>query len=290
MPAFPAQDDGCNDSCSDRSLFSCLRCRQALTSTRLETPEWEWSVSLTQWRVEWLGDDPQPHGRSAPRLPPVPSGFPSVGKSTLLNKLTGTFSEVSTDTAAATRTKRSSPAQPPPPPLQVASYEFTTLTCIPGIIRYRGASHVPLHMPPPCILSPLRPRPSPFLSNPFPSVNRAGRPVALMSAQPQIRDSSLPSLPSRCPPSGAKIQLLDLPGIIEGAKDGKGRGRQVISTARTCNLIIIVLDCLKPITHKRLIEHELEVLACLPISSPCPPQHRAVHCSSSHCLCPEDVR
>ena len=96
-------------------------------------------------------------------------GFPSVGKSTLLNKLTGTFSEV-------------------------ASYEFTTLTCIPGVIRHQGA----------------------------------------------------------------KIQLLDLPGIIEGAKDGKGRGRQVISTARTCNLILIVLDALKPITHKRLIEHELE--------------------------------
>lgn len=96
-------------------------------------------------------------------------GFPSVGKSTLLNKLTGTFSEV-------------------------ASYEFTTLTCVPGVIRYRGA----------------------------------------------------------------RIQLLDLPGIIEGAKDGKGRGRQVIATARTCNLIIIVLDSLKPITHKRLIEHELE--------------------------------
>lgn len=96
-------------------------------------------------------------------------GFPSVGKSTLLNKLTGTFSEV-------------------------AAYEFTTLTCVPGVVRYRGA----------------------------------------------------------------KIQLLDLPGIIEGAKDGKGRGRQVISTARTCNVILIVLDCLKPISHKRLIEHELE--------------------------------
>lgn len=96
-------------------------------------------------------------------------GFPSVGKSTLLCKLTGTFSEV-------------------------ASYEFTTLTCIPGVIRYRGA----------------------------------------------------------------KVQLLDLPGIIEGAKDGKGRGRQVISTARTCNCIIIVLDAIKPITHKRLIEKELE--------------------------------
>jgi hypothetical protein len=28
---------------------------------------------------------------------------------------------------------------------------------------------------------------------------------------------------------GASVQILDLPGIIEGAKDGKGRGRQVIA-------------------------------------------------------------
>ena len=46
---------------------------------------------------------------------------------------------------------------------EVAAYEFTTLTTVPGCIKYKGA----------------------------------------------------------------KIQLLDLPGIIEGAKDGKGRGRQV---------------------------------------------------------------
>lgn len=96
-------------------------------------------------------------------------GFPSVGKSTLLNKLTGTFSEV-------------------------ASYEFTTLTCVPGVINYKGA----------------------------------------------------------------KLQLLDLPGIIEGAKDGKGRGRQVIAVARTCNLILVVLDAMKPLEHKRIIERELE--------------------------------
>lgn len=96
-------------------------------------------------------------------------GFPSVGKSTLLSKLTGTHSEA-------------------------ASYEFTTLTCIPGTLKYKGC----------------------------------------------------------------KIQLLDLPGIIEGAKDGKGRGRQVIGVARTCNLILIVLDASKPMTHKRIIEKELE--------------------------------
>ena len=48
--------------------------------------------------------------------------------------------------------------------------------------------------------------------------------------------------------------MLDLPGIIEGAKDGKGRGRQVIAVARTCSLIMIVLDALKPLQHKKIIE------------------------------------
>ena len=46
-------------------------------------------------------------------------------------------------------------------------------------------------------------------------------------------------------------------GIIEGAKDGKGRGRQVLAAAMTCNVILIVLDALKSLTHKTLIEKEL---------------------------------
>jgi ribosome-interacting GTPase 1 len=52
--------------------------------------------------------------------------------------------------------------------------------------------------------------------------------------------------------------MLDLPGIIQGAKDGKGRGRQVIAVAKTCHLIFIVLDVNKPLTDKRVIEQELE--------------------------------
>ena len=52
--------------------------------------------------------------------------------------------------------------------------------------------------------------------------------------------------------------MLDLPGIIQGAKDGKGRGRQVIAVARTCNLIFIVLDVLKPLADLSILEGELE--------------------------------
>jgi len=96
-------------------------------------------------------------------------GFPSVGKSTLMSRLTGQHSEA-------------------------AAYEFTTLTTVPGQVMYNGA----------------------------------------------------------------KIQMLDLPGIIQGAKDGKGRGRQVIAVAKTCHLIFIVLDVNKALTDKRIIENELE--------------------------------
>ncbi|XP_077979839.1 developmentally-regulated GTP-binding protein 2-like [Glandiceps talaboti] len=96
-------------------------------------------------------------------------GFPSVGKSTLLNTITKTHSES-------------------------ASYEFTTLTCIPGVIEYQGAN----------------------------------------------------------------IQLLDLPGIIEGASQGKGRGRQVIAVARTADVVVMMLDAIKGDVQRGLLEKELE--------------------------------
>eukprot|EP01089_Gocevia_fonbrunei_P017222 TRINITY_DN5513_c0_g2_i2.p1 TRINITY_DN5513_c0_g2~~TRINITY_DN5513_c0_g2_i2.p1 ORF type:complete len:263 (-),score=58.38 TRINITY_DN5513_c0_g2_i2:398-1186(-) len=99
-------------------------------------------------------------------------GFPSVGKSTLLATVTDTKS-------------------------RTAEWEFTTLTCIPGIINYNDT----------------------------------------------------------------KIQLLDLPGIIEGAAHGKGRGRQVVAVAKSADLVMIVLDSTKEgdlINHKKILEDELE--------------------------------
>jgi uncharacterized protein len=70
--------------------------------------------------------------------------------------------------------------------------------------------------------------------------------------------TTLTTVPGIVQYKGAKLQILDLPGIIEGAKDGKGRGRQVIAVARTCSLIFIVLDVLKPLTDKGIIEKEME--------------------------------
>ena len=58
----------------------------------------------------------------------------------------------------------------------------------------------------------------------------------------------------------AKIQLLDLPGIIEGASEGKGRGRQVISVAKSSDLVLMVLDAAKNEAHKTILTRELEAV------------------------------
>ncbi|KAJ8457236.1 hypothetical protein ONZ51_g11654 [Trametes cubensis] len=74
----------------------------------------------------------------------------------------------------------------------------------------------------------------------------------------EIDFTTLTTVPGTLKVHGAPIQILDLPGIIEGANDGRGRGRQVIAVARTCHLIFIVLDVLKPLGDKAIIESELE--------------------------------
>ena len=84
-------------------------------------------------------------------------GFPSVGKSTLLNQLTGAKSEV-------------------------GAYHFTTLDVVPGIMLYNHA----------------------------------------------------------------KIQILDMPGLIKDASRGKGRGREVIAAARSADVILLVCDVFNP--------------------------------------------
>ena len=56
--------------------------------------------------------------------------------------------------------------------------------------------------------------------------------------------------------------MLDLPGIIEGASGGKGRGREVIAVARSADLVLMILDGEKEQNnqHRNILERELETM------------------------------
>ncbi|KAK5016025.1 Ribosome-interacting GTPase 2, partial [Cryomyces antarcticus] len=72
--------------------------------------------------------------------------------------------------------------------------------------------------------------------------------------------TTLTAIPGVLEYGGAEIQILDLPGIIEGAAEGKGRGRQVISAAKTSDLILMILDATKRAEQRALLEAELEAV------------------------------
>lgn len=91
----------------------------------------------------------------------------------------------------------------------------------------------------------------------------------LTNAQSEVADyqfTTLDVVPGTLEYNGAKIQILDLPGIIEGAGKGRGRGREVLSVVRSADLILLVMDAFRPVPA--LIMQELHAAGLRPNSKP----------------------
>ena len=58
--------------------------------------------------------------------------------------------------------------------------------------------------------------------------------------------TTLTVIPGTLKHRGANIQMLDLPGLIEGASKGKGRGREVLAVVRTADMILLLVDVYRP--------------------------------------------
>ncbi len=63
---------------------------------------------------------------------------------------------------------------------------------------------------------------------------------------------------------GTQIQIIDLPGIIEEASSGKGRGKEVLAVARGADMIIIIMDPQKTTDYYKKIIRELNNVAIRP--------------------------
>ena len=77
------------------------------------------------------------------------------------------------------------------------------------------------------------------------------------SAVGAFQFTTLTVVPGMMEYKGAKIQVLDLPGIIKGASTGKGLGKRILSVARSADLVLLMLDVFQPY-HEDVLVNELK--------------------------------
>jgi len=97
----------------------------------------------------------------------------------------------------------------------------------------------------------------------FPSVGKSTILSHFTETESEVNErdfTTLTCIPGMLYYNNCKIQLLDLPGIIEGASEGKGKGRQVIACAKSADLVLIVLDAGKYKDQKDKILTELDLV------------------------------
>ena len=96
----------------------------------------------------------------------------------------------------------------------------------------------------------------------FPSVGKSSMLNSLTNAESETGEYEFTTLdvnPGMCKHRGANIQMLDVPGLIEGAAIGKGDGKQVLSVVRNADLILFVLSVFEIDQYDRLQEELYDI-------------------------------
>lgn len=94
----------------------------------------------------------------------------------------------------------------------------------------------------------------------LPSVGKSTLLNAVTNAESKVGNydfTTLGVVPGMMEYKGIRIQILDLPGIIEGAAQGKGFGKKVLSVIRASNLVVLMTD-IQRVAWLAKVKQELE--------------------------------
>ena len=93
----------------------------------------------------------------------------------------------------------------------------------------------------------------------FPSVGKSSLISQLTDVESEAGNfafTTLTCIPGVLHHRGATIQILDLPGLIKGAAEGKGRGREILNVIRSCDMVLYVVDPFQD-SHFNILDMEL---------------------------------